>query len=290
MPDSTPSNAPTAGNEEQIRYWNEVAGKVWVERQDLLDRLIGPFGAKAIDGARFKAGESVLDIGCGTGQTTVDIARRVAPGGRVVGLDISRPMLAAARRRQTPSGAVTIDFREGDAQVATIERGAYDVVFSRFGVMFFSDPVAAFKNLHGALRPSGRLAILCWQPLPRNPWVAGPLQALAAVLPMPAPPPPDAPGPHSLGDPNRVKDILGSAGFRDIGLEGIEDDLTVGDGRVEPTVDFLLTTGPCARMLKDAPPETAEKARSTLRAFFRGIAQDGKVKQRGATWLVTAAP
>jgi SAM-dependent methyltransferase len=290
VPDPTPSKTASVGNEEQIRHWNEVAGPVWVERQDILDRMIGSFGVKALDGTRFKAGESVLDVGCGTGQTTVDIARRVAPGGRVVGLDISRPMLAAARRRQTPSGAVSIDFREGDAQVAPIERGAFDVVFSRFGIMFFADPVAAFKNLQGALRPTGRLAILCWQGLPRNPWVAGPVQALAAVLPMPAPPPPGAPGPFSMGDPNRVKEILSSAGFRDIGLEGIEDDLTVGDGRVESTVEFMLKLGPCATLLKDAPPENVAKARSTLRKYFSDIAQEGKVKQRGATWLVTARP
>ncbi|HEX2466290.1 MAG TPA: class I SAM-dependent methyltransferase [Thermoanaerobaculia bacterium] len=288
MPEPTPS--ASAGNQEQIRHWNEVAGPQWVERQDILDRMIGSFGAKALDGARFAAGESVLDVGCGTGQTTVEIARRVAPGGRVVGLDVSRPMLEAARRRPTPAGAVAIDFREGDAQVAPIERAAYDVVFSRFGVMFFADPVAAFRNLHGALRSSGRLAVLCWQGLARNPWVAGPVQALAAVLPMPAPPPPGAPGPFSMGDPDRVKEILGGAGFRDVALAEIEDDLAIGDGRVEPTVEFLLKIGPCATLLKDAPPQTVEKARSTLRAFFDGTARDGKVTQHGATWLVTARP
>src|SRR6185436_15807389 len=116
------STAQSAGNDEQIRHWNEVAGPIWVERQDTLDRMIGAFGAKAIEGARFAPGESALDVGCGTGQTTVEIARRVAPNGRVVGLDISRPMLAAARSRPAPAGAVSIEYREADAQVAPIER------------------------------------------------------------------------------------------------------------------------------------------------------------------------
>jgi SAM-dependent methyltransferase len=291
VPEATHANATPTNNDEQIKHWNEVAGPVWVERQDALDRMIGSFSEQAIDRTTsFTAGESVLDVGCGTGQTTVEIARRVAPNGRVVGLDISKPMLAAARQRPTPPGAVAIEFREGDAQVAPIERAAFDVVFSRFGVMFFADPVAAFKNLRGALRPTGRLAFLCWQPLARNPWVAGPMQAIAGVLPLPAPPPPGAPGPFSLGDPDRVKDILASAGFRNVALEGIDGDLNVGDSRVEPTVEFLMNLGPCATLLKGAPPETVEKARSTLRTYFEGIAENGKVRQRGSTWFVTARP
>ena len=288
MPEPTQATART--NEEQSHHWNEVAGPVWVERQDALDRMIGGFGEQAMDRARFAPGERVLDVGCGTGQTTVEIARRVAPNGRVVGVDISKPMLGSARRRPTAPGAVAIDFREADAQVAPIERAAFDVVFSRFGVMFFADPVAAFTNLRGALRPTGRLAYLCWQPLPRNPWVAGPMQAIGAVLPLPAPPPPGTPGPFSMGDPNRVKEILGGAGFRDIELEGIEGDLDVGDGRIESTVEFLMKIGPCATLLKGAPPETAETVRSTLRTYFEGVAVDGKVSQRGATWYVTARP
>jgi SAM-dependent methyltransferase len=289
VPEATPASA-AASNEEQRHHWNEVAGPVWVERQDALDRMIGAFGEQAMDRAKFVAGESVLDVGCGTGQTTVEIARRVAPSGRVVGVDISKPMLASARQRPTAAGAVAIDFREADAQVAPIESAAFDVVFSRFGVMFFADPVAAFMNLRGSLRPTGRLAFLCWQPLPRNGWVAGPMQALAAVLPLPAPPPPGAPGPFSMGDPERVKQILGGAGFRDVALESIEGDLNVGDSRVEPTVEFLMKIGPCAALLKGAPPETTETVRSTLRKYFEGIAVDGKVRQRGATWFVTAKP
>jgi len=286
----TTEPAAAAGNEEQHKHWNEVAGPLWVERQDALDRMIGTFGLRALDAARFTPGESVLDVGCGTGQTTVEIARRVAPNGRVVGLDISNTMLEGARRRPAPAGAVPIDFRYGDAQVAPIERDVFDVVFSRFGVMFFSDPVAAFRNLRGALRSSGRLAVLVWQPLPKNPWVAGPMQALAGVLPMPAPPPPGSPGPFSMGDPARVHEILGGAGWKDIELAPIEDEVASGDGRVEPTVEFLMRIGPCATMLRDAPRETVDLARSTLTRYFEGIAENGRVKQRGATWLVTARP
>jgi SAM-dependent methyltransferase len=199
-------------------------------------------------------------------------------------------MLAAARQRSVVAGSAPIDYREGDAQVAPIERAAFDVVFSRFGVMFFADPVAAFENLHGALRPAGRLVFLCWQPLARNPWVAGPMQAAAAVIPMPAPPPPGTPGPFSLGDPARVKEVLGGAGFHGVTLTEFEDELTVGDGTVESTVEFLLNIGPCATLLKGAARETVDQVRSALRSFLSGIARDGKVKMRGATWLVTARP
>jgi SAM-dependent methyltransferase len=281
----------TTGNEEQIRHWNEVAGPLWVERQDVLDRMIGAFGKTAMDGVRFAPGERVLDVGCGTGQTTVEIARRVAPGGRVVGLDVSRPMLDAARRRaRAAAERDAIEFIEGDAQVAPLDRGAFDVVFSRFGVMFFADPVAAFSNLRGALRLEGRIVFVCWQSLARNPWVAGPIQALAGVLTMPAPPPPDAPGPFALADPSRVRDILGRAGFRDVTLQEVEDVLEVGDGSVESTVQFLLDIGPCATLLKEAPPDRVETAKSALRSFFESLAQDGSVRLRGAIWLVTARP
>jgi SAM-dependent methyltransferase len=288
MSEPTRSPAPAPGNEEQSKQWNDVLGPVWVERQDTLDRMIGAFGLRALDGARFAPGESVLDVGCGTGQTTVEIARRVAPNGRVVGLDISNTMLEGARRRPTPAGAVPVDFRHGDAQVAPIERGAFDVVFSRFGVMFFADPVAAFRNLHDALRPSGRLAVLVWQPLAKNPWVAGPMQSLAAVVPMPAPPPPGSPGPFSLGDPARVREVVGGAGFKDVALDPIEDEVMSGDGRVEPTVEFLLKIGPCAALVRDAPRETVDRVRSTLTRYFESIAENGRVNQRGATWLVRA--
>jgi SAM-dependent methyltransferase len=285
---------PSPGsNEEQIRHWNEVAGPIWVERQDLLDRMIGAFGTDAVDAARLEPGQRVVDVGCGTGQTTVEIARRVAPGGRVVGVDVSRPMLEAARaraarERAASAGVAPIELIEGDAQVMRFEPGSFDVVFSRFGVMFFADPVAAFANLRAALAPGGRLTFVCWQGLARNPWVAGPLQALAGVLPMPAPPPPGTPGPFSLAEPGRVEDILARAGFTDVVLEELSGALTVGDGSVEATLDFLMRVGPCATLLRDADRETIEKATSTLRAFFQSVARDGVLRMQGTAWLVRA--
>jgi SAM-dependent methyltransferase len=285
------TDARPTGNAEQIRHWNEVAGPLWVEHQDVLDRMIGSFGRRLIDDARLTPGESVLDVGCGTGQTTVEIARRVGPRGRVLGVDVSRPMLEAARRRAAAQNdAATIELREGDAERMTLELAAFDVVTSRFGVMFFADPKAAFTNLRRAIKPTGRLAFLCWQGLARNTWVAGPVQALAQVLPMPAPPPPDAPGPFSFADVARVKGILERAGFRDVAFEDIEDTLQVGDGSVESTVEFLLQIGPCATLLRDAPREAVATARSTLVSYFQGVAREGTVRQRGAAWLVSAQP
>jgi len=279
-----------ANNEEQIRHWNEVAGPLWVESQDLLDRMIGAFGRAAVDRARLVPGERVLDVGCGTGQTTVEIARRTAPGGRVVGLDVSKPMLEAARRRAAAAAPLetALDFIEGDAQVMPLERAAFDLVFSRFGVMFFADPVAAFTNLRSALAPEGRLLFICWQGIARNPWVAGPIQALASVLPMPAPPPPGTPGPFSLAEPGRVEDLLARAGFADVVLEALEDSLVVGDGSVDATLEFLMRIGPCATLTRDADRETVDRARAALRAFFESVAPNGTLRMQGAAWLVTA--
>src|SRR5262249_6517301 len=149
--------------------------------------------------------ERVLDVGCGTGQTSIELARRAGPGGAVTGIDISAPMLARARARAADAGARTVTFLDADAQTHRFDPASLDVCFSRFGIMFFAAPDAAFANLRSALRPAGRLAFVCWQSMRDNPWMLVPLMAAAAHITLPPPPAPDAPGPFSFADADRVR-------------------------------------------------------------------------------------
>ena len=279
----------TAGpNADQERYWNETAGPTWVRLNDVVDRMIAPIGRLAMDRAGLVAGERVLDVGCGCGNTTVELARRVAPGGSVTGVDVSAPMLALARERA--AGVDGIRFERGDAQVHPFPPSAFDVVFSRFGVMFFVDPTAAFANLRAALRSGGRVAFVCWQWLPVNDWMRVPVMAAAQVVALPPPPAPDAPGPFSFGDPDRVRAILGGAGFVEVDVAPHEGTLTLpGGGDIDATVDFVLQMGPAAAALREAgDPDVRPRAAKAVReALLPYVTPEGP-RMSYACWLVSA--
>jgi SAM-dependent methyltransferase len=271
-------------NAEQIEYWNEQAGPQWVRQQEQLDGLIGPIGSVGIERAAPVAGERVLDVGCGCGQSSLLLAERVAPGGRVTGLDISQPMLARARERAEAVGAAA-DFTNADAQTYDFA-AEYDLIFSRFGVMFFAEPKRAFANLASALVPGGRITFVCWQAVPRNPWVALPMAAAAQHVEMPAPAAPDAPGPFSFADPERVRGILEGAGFADVGLESLELQLALG-GDLEAAVQFLEQVGPTSRLVRDAAPDVLQAVRGAMRAAVQPFVSAGGVRMPSATWIVT---
>jgi SAM-dependent methyltransferase len=279
----------TAGpNAEQEKYWNETAGPTWVRLNEVLDRMIAPIGRRAMDRAGLVAGERVLDVGCGCGNTTVELARRVAPGGSVTGVDVSAPMLALARERA--AGVDGVRFERADAQVHPFPPGAFDVVFSRFGVMFFVDPTAAFANLRGALRSGGRLVFVCWQPLPVNDWMRVPVMAAVQIIPLPPPPAPDAPGPFSFGDPDRVRGILAGAGFVEIDVAPHEGTLTLpGGGDVDTTVDFVLQMGPAAAALREAndPDVRPRVAHAVREALLPYVTPEGP-RMPYACWVVSA--
>ncbi len=218
-------------NAQQIEYWNEVSGARWVEMNDVIDAQISALGEAAMALAAVVPGERVLDIGCGCGQTSLQLAERVGDAGQVVGLDISAVMLARARERAEASGQTNTSFRNADAQTESFA-GDFDVLFSRFGVMFFASPEAAFANLRSALRPGGRLTCLTWQSLGLNPWMQVPLAAAAKHLPPAGPPPdPTAPGPFAFADATRVEGLLAAAGFEAVAHESLERELLVGGGR-----------------------------------------------------------
>ena len=171
-------------NAEQFTYWNEVGGPKWVRYQAMLDRQMIAVGAATMDAARLEAGDAVLDVGCGCGSTTLAIARRLGASGRCTGIDISRPMLALARERARAAGLDNVTFVHEDAQTCEL-RPQFDVLFSRFGLMFFDDPVRAFSNLHRAMRGGARLAFVCWQPLHRNQPRQFPLHCFADSVAVP---------------------------------------------------------------------------------------------------------
>src|SRR5881296_2393320 len=282
-------SAPEA-NAEQIRYWNEAAGPKWVSFQKVIDAQIAPLGERAMDRASIGPGERVADVGCGCGDTTITLATRVGPQGLVLGVDISTPMLERAVATARAAGVVNIRFENADAQTHRLAPSAFDVVYSRFGVMFFTDPVAAFTNLRAALRPGGRLAFVCWQALPENPWLFVPLRAAAQHLTLPPPPAPDAPGPFAFADPERVRGILARAGFGDIVLEELHTTLTLGGGgTVDQAVRFLTEgVGPVSGVLREADPAVRPTVAAAVRAAIAPFNTPQGVRMGSAAWIVTA--
>lgn len=277
-------------NAAQVEYWNATAGPRWVAARQALDAQIGPLGEAAMDAARVAPGERVLDVGCGCGATSLELARRVGPTGRVVGIDVSTPMLEVAGEAARRAGLDRLSFVNADAQVHPFAPGSFDLVFSRFGVMFFADPVAAFRNLAAALRPGGRLAFVCWQAALRNPWMTVPMAAALAHMPAPPAAAPDAPGPFAFADTGRVRDILAAAGFADIAIETAERELAVAAGAdLDATVGFLMQLGPLGTALREADPALRDRVAAAVRAAVEPYAAPGGGVRLGAAYTIASA-
>jgi SAM-dependent methyltransferase len=270
-------------NAAQVAYWNEATGATWAELQEPLDRQLAPLGRRAMQALAPRPGEQILDIGCGSGETSLELAAAVGPGGQVLGVDISRPLLDVARRRG--AGVPGVAFIEADAQTFAFEVARFDGVFSRFGVMFFADPPAAFANLRRALRPGGRLAFVCWRRPDENPIMTLPMQAALKHLPPPEPTDPTAPGPFAFADPDRVRTILGQAGFADVALTPYG--APVGGGDLNATLGLALRVGPLGRMLRENP-DKREAVIADVRAALAAHEGPDGVKLDSATWIVTA--
>jgi SAM-dependent methyltransferase len=277
-------------NTEQAKYWNEVAGPRWVRFQEVLDTELSGLSGAAMDRAGVAPGEAVIDVGCGCGGTALELARRVGAGGRVLGVDLSRPMLDRARARASAAGLAQLSFREADAQTERFAPGGADLVFSRFGVMFFSDPPAAFANLRAALRPGGRVAFVCWQARGENPWVTVPLGAIAKVVKLAPPPAPGAPGPFAFADPDRVRAILLGGGLADVAVADLREPIALGGGTLDGAVAFALEIGPAATALREAGggPEVRAQVADAMREALAPYAASGELRMASAAWLVTA--
>jgi SAM-dependent methyltransferase len=274
-------------NVEQAEYWDGSAGEHWVAEQARYDRINFGFGDRVVQVLSPGSGERVLDVGCGNGALTVAIAPMVAPGGSVLGLDLSGPMLAAATTRARRAGLKNVRFERGDAQVYPLAEAGFDGIVSRFGVMFFDDPQAAFANLARALSPGGRLVFACWQELMANEWLMVPAGAVLAYVPMPDLGEPGRPGPFSLADPDRVRSILEAAGFTAVGVDECRCPMPMGS-TVEDTVAFMQGTDMAQTLMAGVSEEVAAAAWDAVRAALAPYAGPEGVVVSGAAWIVTA--
>lgn len=272
-------------NVEMAEAWDGAEGRFWAEHQERFDSTIRRHHERLLAAAAFAPGEHVLDVGCGNGQTTRDAAR-AARQGAALGVDLSGPMLAKARRLAQEEGLTNVRFEQADAQVHPFPPGTYDLVMSRFGVMFFADPVAAFRNIAAALRPGGRLAVMVWQPMDRNEWILALRSAVAVGRDLPAPPP-GAPGPFGLADPDHTGRILAGAGFADISFAGVEERFRVG-ADAEDAYRFTTGIGVVQALLADLDDNGRREALEALRATAVAHESPDGVVFGSAAWIVTA--
>jgi ubiquinone/menaquinone biosynthesis C-methylase UbiE len=275
-------------NADQATYWNGPAGQRWIGRQETLDIVLGPVSKILFDHARVAEGERVIDVGCGCGATTFELARRVGSSGRVLAVDISAPMLARARERAPADLAV--DFVAADATVHPFEPGGADLLFSRFGVMFFAEPELSFANMRKALRRGGRMVFACWREPRKNPWMILPLQEAYKHVPRLPETGPEDPGPFAFAGEKRVHRILSTAGFASIAIEPVDlsFDLAVGRG-LDGAVAAALSIGPVSRALEDQPHELVEAVARSIREALASVQQGEKVSLGGSVWIATAA-
>jgi SAM-dependent methyltransferase len=285
--------SPDNPNAEQIDYWNGEAGEGWAERDQQMEKTLGPIGEEAITAAAPARGESVLDVGCGCARTSFSLLHKVGPDGRVLGVDISAPMLrtAAATAGQLPVElSNSIAFEHADASEHAFEAGAFDLVFSRFGVMFFADPAAAFANIRRALKPGGRLTFICWAPVRENAWVTAPLGAALQHLPPPEPMPPNAPGPFGLSDRDFTQQVLAEAGYSDINIASFRPTMRFGHGMPQERIaDFFIEAGPVSRLLTEAPADLVATVRQAMSDAIMPHYDGNTVNLAASCWIVTAS-
>ena len=282
----------TINNKSNIKmhdFWVGTGGQKWLRFQEILSKGLTVFGRKAMLAAAFSSGERVLDIGCGCGDTSFDITRLIGDKGYVEGIDISNLMINEARRRDIIDFHYNINFKCADVQSQNFESMIYDVAYSRFGVMFFNDPVAAFSNIQQILQPDGRLAFVCWQPVTENQWVRLPLEVTANHVSLPTPPDPDEPDAFSFGALYRVERILEMAGFVDISIEPFITKFNIG-ANLEEAVTFLTHMGPASSVIESIDLDSKIRAQ-IVADLFKVIAPyetDDGVNLEAATWVVTA--
>jgi len=268
-------------NEAQREFWNGAAGDVWVEAQIQMDAMLKPISDLGIAKAAAKSGERVVDIGCGCGDTTLALAES---GASVWGVDISENMLVHAKTRRGDRTNVAFSVADAAVQDYTPD---HDLVFSRFGVMFFEDPKAAFANIRTGLKSDGRLVFLCWQSPKENLWMSVAGRAARPFLPPAEQTDPRAPGPFAFADKDWIEEILTSAGYANIAIESVTPDLKVGD-TVEEAMYFQGRIGPMARALAELDEDKRTQAMQAVREALGEYQTDQGVWIRSAGWLVSA--
>lgn len=274
-----------SGNAAQIEHWNQAAGQTWVELQAELDDQIAGLGERALAELAPTAGERILDVGCGCGQTTLELAHRVGASGQVIGVDVSLPMLSVARARAARLGLSNLDLRLLDAQEENLADLDVDAAYSRFGVMFFAEPVKAFQNLRSALRVGGRISFVCWRELRENAWMRDPIDAARPLLPPQPTIDPLAPGPYALANRIRTNAILKDAGFDAISIEPY--DALVGGHSLESAVRLSLRVGPLGSVLREHQELVPAVRQAVSSAVARYQTAQG-IRMPAAVWVVSA--
>lgn len=278
--------AKSERNADQIAFWNGAAGELWTRRQAMQDVMLAPVNAALMAAAAAKLGEHVIDVGCGCGSTTLELGRAVGASGRVLGLDVSAEMLAHARTRVAGE---PVAFELGDATVYPFEPAKADLLFSRFGVMFFAEPIPSFTNIRRGLKSGARVAFACWQEPKKNPWMIAPLMAAYKHVPKLPQVGPEDPGPFAFADEARVQRILTGAGFTGVTLtpHTLAFEISVGKG-LDAAVDSAIDFGPTARAIEGQPTDVVAAVRRSIREALAPFARDGGVHLPAAIWIVTA--
>ena len=276
-------------NKNQKDFWSGKGGDIWVERQNAMDTMLSPLGEAALNKLNFNEEENVLDIGCGCGHTTLNIAKRIGPSGNVTGLDISEPMLKRAKESAVEMSITNTSFKCVDVQTENLGDQIYSSAFSRFGVMFFEDSIAAFKNINKSLISGGYLSFVCWQSPAVNPWQSLFIQEVKKFLDLPSPPP-RSPGPFAFMESEYVSSILEESKFQDITIEGHEAEVNMFSGRSlsDSVKDYISINPVVTQMLKESSEnQVAEIVNSGIEAFSPYYSEKGLIFP-SATWLVTA--
>ncbi|KYF79339.1 SAM-dependent methyltransferase [Sorangium cellulosum] len=272
-------------NRDQAALWNEAGGPIWVEMQEVLDAMLAPLEAPLMKEGFPGEGGRVLDIGCGAGATALAMARRLGPTGLCLGVDISGPMVAAARARAAAEGLASAAFVQADAQTHGFEPDHFDAVISRFGVMFFDDPAAAFANIRRAARRRAKLTFVAWRSPAENPFMTTAARAAAPLLPHLPIPAPDAPGQFAFADRGRVQRILDASGWTDVDIRPIDVPSGVAE---KDLLTYVTKLGPVGLALRDVDEPTRARTAGAVRAAFDPYVRDGVARFTAACWLVSA--
>ncbi|MGH6990727.1 MAG: class I SAM-dependent methyltransferase [Stellaceae bacterium] len=278
---------PSELHRDMVAYWTGIGAAAWIERSERTERMLAPVAERLLKVAKPQPGETVLDVGCGLGPTTTELARLVGPSGRAVGLDVSHVMIEEARRRGADLG--NLEFIAADAATHSFSAPFADLLFSRFGVMFFGDPTATFANLRKALKPTARVAFACWRRMSENPWMLKPLLAAYEHVPKLPPAEPNDPGPFAFADQDRVTRILTGAGYAAPRFTALDMTVDIAGGAgLDAAVHQAMTIGATRGALQDQPDAVRAAVATAIRAALVPHAQDGKVELPAAVWLVEA--
>ena len=275
-------------NIKQRQFWSGAGGDVWVNKQREMDIMLNPLGDRVIERLDLKSDAKIIDIGCGCGATTLEIAKKITQG-EILGVDISEPMLDKAAETAREMSLSNISFEVKDVQVDVMPQNYFDVAFSRFGVMFFEDPFEAFKNIHSSLKEDGLLSFVCWQNASLNPWQSLSIQVIKEFLDLPAPAP-KSPGPFAFEDKTYLEDILRKSGFKGLEILDNQEDIIMFSGKSirEACEDYLTINPVVTEMLKNSKPELTEEILEALVIKFSNFHQNDGLLFPSATWIVTA--